>query len=78
MAFELDVEELQFVALGLIASDCRAVDQHLRRNQHAIDQQAMVRRHVEIGMRDIGSESGAGDANRQRVLYPGLRQGRSS
>src|ERR1700722_6604378 len=32
----------------------------------------MKRCDVEIGMRDIGSESGAGDANRQRSLNPRL------
>ena len=41
MAFEFDVKEFEFVILShvpLIAGDCRAVDQQLRRNQHAIDQ----------------------------------------
>jgi hypothetical protein len=30
------------------------------------------RRHIEIGMRNVGRERGAGDANRQRVLDPGF------
>src|SRR5271163_3840124 len=74
VAFELDVEEFQFVALGLIAGDGRSVDQRLRWDQHAVDQQAMGRRHVEIGMRKVWRESGAGDPNRQCGLYPGLRR----
>jgi hypothetical protein len=58
MAFELDMEELQFVVFTrLIAGDGRAVDQHLRRHQYAIDQQGVSPRHIEIGMGDIGSES---------------------
>src|SRR5580704_10401997 len=34
----------------------------------------MRRGHVEIGMRNIGGESRAGDANRSRVLYPRPRR----
>ena len=50
VAFKLDVEELQFVVLArLEAGDGRAVDQHLRRDQHAIDQYGVSRRNVEIG-----------------------------
>jgi hypothetical protein len=73
VAFELDMEKLKLVALGRVAGDGRAIDQHLRWNQRAIDQNAMERRHVEIGMRDIGSESRAGDANRLSLFRPWLR-----
>ena len=75
VAFEFDVEEFEFVVFPrLIAGDGRAVDQDLRRHQYAIDQQGVSPRHIEIGMRNIRPESGAGNANRQRVLDPRLRQ----
>ena len=58
MAFEFDVKEFEFVILSrLIAGDGRAIDQQLRRNQYAIDQQSVSPRHVEIGMRNVGARA---------------------
>ena len=65
MAFEFDVKEFEFVILSRLIAGCgRAVDQQLRRNQHAIDQQGVSPRHVEIGMRTL-------DARAERVMRTG-------
>src|SRR3984957_11903650 len=75
MAFELDVVVLQLVASNwLIAGDGGPVDQHFSWRQYAVDQHAMARRNVEIGMRHVVRKRRARDANRQRVLDPWLRR----
>ena len=61
MAFELDVEELQFIAFirRLMAGDGLAVDQASSRNQQTIDHEGVPPRYVEIGMRNVGRETEA-------------------
>src|SRR5580704_12584704 len=57
VAFELDMEELQFIeSARYTACDRRVVDEVTRRNQHAIDQQCVRLSDVQIGMRNIGTE----------------------
>src|SRR5690348_18412993 len=52
--------------------DRGAVDQMLRRDQHAVDEQCMVRRQQKVALRAAGSERVRADANRPRKAWIGM------
>src|ERR1700730_4702104 len=73
MGFELDVKEFEFVMLfSRVERNRRAVDQACGRNQKVVEQQGVTLRHIEVGVRNVGGESRAGNPDRTRHLRPRL------